>query len=94
MIVLNKKMPKSCWECFTKLHIEDCPCNDTKVQDYKESRHPDCPIVAEIPDKHGRLIDASELAYESITDYTLESHLVVSLEDIKNAPTILKASKA
>lgn len=47
----------------------------------------------EIPDKHGRLIDASELAYEGITDYTLESHMVVSLEDIKDAPTILEATE-
>ena len=41
---------------------------------------------------HGRLIDVDLVSYHTITDYNLEGHNVVYLEDIKNAPTVLEAS--
>lgn len=42
---------------------------------------------------HGDLIDRSKLSVIPITDYKLEGHLVVEIEDIENAPTVLEASK-
>lgn len=42
--------------------------------------------------EHGRLIDADELGYRTITDHNLKGHNVVDLEDIENAPTVLEAS--
>lgn len=41
---------------------------------------------------HGRLIDADELSYHTITDYKLEGHNVIDLEDIENAPIVLEAN--
>ena len=37
-------------------------------EEYEHTRHPDCPIIGEIPDKHGRLVEADE-----ITDAIIES---------------------
>lgn len=42
---------------------------------------------------HGDLIDRSKLPTTPITDYKLEGHIVVEIEDIENAPTILEASE-
>lgn len=42
---------------------------------------------------HGDLIDRSKLSVIPITDYKLEGHLVVEIEDIENAPAILEASE-
>lgn len=48
--------------------------------------------AVELP-PHGDLIDRSKLSVIPITDYKLEGHLVVEIEDIENAPTILEASE-
>ena len=41
-----------------------CPMSEPSLDEMKKyikERHPDCPIVAEVPDAHGRLIDAGRL---------------------------------
>lgn len=49
-----------------------------------------CPLI-EVP-AHGDLIERNELPLNHITDYNLEGHSVVDIEDVLNAPTVLEAT--
>ena len=86
------KFPKACEQC----HFYDgllCCVMDTYVHD-PENKHEECPLI-EIPDNHGRLIDADAL-YEQ-AENTAENYCgffndmenVISARDIELAPTII-----
>lgn len=45
----------------------------------------------EVP-THGDLIERDKLPQNHITDYNLEGHSVVDIEDVLNAPTVIEAS--
>lgn len=71
--------------CIQGRDVYDNECN---YGDYKHKK-----IAVELPEPHGDLIDRSKLSTTAITDYNLEGHLVVEIEDIENAPTILEATE-
>lgn len=54
-IVIDAERPHACWACDYR-----CGLNII-ARTEEEGVHDDCPIIGEIPDKHGRLIDADEL---------------------------------
>lgn len=62
VIVKSMKMPKNCQECG--LYIEGA-CYAKGYRDYRSimdtAKPDDCPLV-ELPEKHGRLVDADKLA--------------------------------
>ena len=67
-------MPKRCAECtFETLFSDDmhyCAVEEILTEDYRdyrECRPPFCPLT-EVPETHGRLIDADALADELETD--------------------------
>ena len=84
------KFPKACEQC----HFYDgllCCVMDTYVHD-PENKHEECPLI-EIPDNHGRLIDADALKNKHHwTDDFYETEYVEG-EDIDAAPTIIPADK-
>ena len=110
--VVRMKMPKSCDECpmeydgfmCAAIHKRFYPKKDGRylepLIDPAEQRLPDCPIICQLPEGHGRLVDA-ELVKEilkpvdSISHYEPEwtwgelheSNCVA----IDNAPTIVPA---
>lgn len=47
----------------------------------------------EIKEPHGDLIERDELPLDHITDYKLEGHSVVDIEDVLNAPIVLEATE-
>lgn len=53
----DMKMPKSCIACPFE-HNGDCyggkPKRIMDIEDFKGSRHPDCPLIEAEPIKHGR----------------------------------------
>lgn len=54
-IIIDAERPHACWAC-------DYRCGSNIIARTEEEGIPDdCPIIGEIPDKHGRLIDADEL---------------------------------
>ena len=63
LIIEGMKKPESCWVCRIESLVENCPCRlgISNASEYKTQRHPNCPIVGEIPDKHGALKDANTL---------------------------------
>jgi len=54
-ILIKAKMPRSCGDCDL-----DRWCDLWRVTSL-EIRNKDCPIICEVPDGHGRLIDADAL---------------------------------
>ena len=91
----NIEMPTNC---------RDCPLNefrclrgksDITMRSMERGRHPDCPLV-EVPDGHGRLIDANALFEEiykawGITADASDCNVLMQL--INDAPTIIHADK-
>ena len=76
------RMPQNC---------DECPLNSTCGYSlhmplyHTEKRHDDCPLI-EVPNYHGRLIDA-----DALCDGRLDNDNVVICAKI--APTIIPASK-
>lgn len=98
MSVLVKGMntPENCWEC-TGLGLNVgvsvfggiCPfCEKIRTDhDMKTGRHPDCPL-GELPEKHGRLVDADELNFSSMLDSIDQG---IAEETVMDAHTIVEA---
>ena len=70
-LIINESMPKACcWydeegHCIRCFYYGVCPYE--KI-DFVAKRPPRCPILGEMPDKHGRLVEADE-----ITEAIIES---------------------
>lgn len=105
IIIKDMQMPSECRMCplcryFYSTGITKCMLMQTPLaEDYKtirfEGRHKDCPLV-ELPEKHGRLIDAD--AYVSMMeekcDYakSLDPYVLsICRGGIKLMPTIVEA---
>ena len=60
-VVIDMEMPKNCLECklADRYHHDECPIYAICKSDYVDKRFEKCPIKAELPAKHGRLIDES-----------------------------------
>lgn len=72
--IKNAKMPKRCAECtFETLFSDDmhyCIVQEILTEDYRDyrgCRPPLCPLT-EVPEPHGRLIDADALADDLESD--------------------------
>lgn len=90
MIVINGDMPKNCEECDLQM---SCPVHFSARED-KASRHSSCPIIGEIPDEHGDLIDRDKLLFDIVKINCLDDVAKDEiLETIQKYPVILEASK-
>ena len=96
-IIIKADMPKACITgklpnynyCF---HFEKCDkaCGG-------DERPSDCPIIGEIPDEHGRLVDKDAIldAYNKELYYWQESPRTAHDElvhIVQNAPTVVEAT--
>ena len=44
--IKDMKMPKSCIRCQVSDSVPDCPCKgNTLIFNYRDKRHPDCPLI-------------------------------------------------
>ena len=94
-VVRMERVPKNCDDgCWGSLSGE-CPWCDS-IDGYKMvgNRPPNCPIIAVLPEGHGRLVDADALKPSYVVTSTTTNiiHVYVSMEDIKYAPTIVPAT--
>ena len=102
LLIKGIEMPKTAFECSTKINPEERRCNFTgKVFEetlslLTQRRCADCPLV-EIPTPHGRLIDetpmlrALEYAVKDNPDPIITIGTII--RDIKNRPTIIEAEE-
>ena len=60
-LIIKGDMPTRCSECRDmRFSIPNCPLHKhTQGNWYRIGKHPNCPILGEIPDEHGRLKDES-----------------------------------
>lgn len=59
--VVRMEMPRNCYECEMRGAWAFCPIGKWPVVGYKKQRHEDCPIICQLPEWHGRLVDADAL---------------------------------
>ena len=82
------KLPKACEQC----HFYDgllCCVMDTYVHD-PENKHEECPLI-EIPNNHGRLIDADELKTAFPCGESVRTECVRATID--HAPTVIQTDE-
>lgn len=60
-LIIKADMPKACAYCFA-YDDEYCQCRLEPSLDGHWRRDNHCPILREIPAKHGRLVEADEIA--------------------------------
>ena len=85
VLIKGMKMPEDCFSCPLK---EEGFCNITNAYAGRiNERNSDCPLV-ELPEHHGRIIDADVLATESLKD---GAYGYVSTKQIYDAETIIEA---
>ena len=92
VLIKSIKMPEDCFSCPLK---EEGFCNITNVYAGGiNERNSDCPLV-ELPDHHGRLIDADAVTNkygEWYTEEGSEEGFIGTIKDIINlVPTVIKS---
>lgn len=79
--VVRMEMPKSCFECPFSI-IDDTAdgawCNALAQQVYLD-RDEDCPIICQLPEGHGRLIDASYVI--DVMQDELDNDVPITVDD-------------
>ena len=96
ILIKGMKMPEKCGSCDL-FHVES-PMHCTVVKGHKTvgapygMPRPDwCPLV-EIPEPHGRLIDADALLKKTINN-PLHAPYIVE-KDIRDMPTVIEAERS
>ena len=98
-LIVNESMPKACVWYDEEGHCIRCfnygVCRYEKIDCFPK-RPPRCPILGEIPDVHGRLLDADLLKAELIKHGhpdTREWYYAEVDLFINECPTVVEASK-
>lgn len=100
--VVRMKMPESCDRCPCLDDYGDYPrCRISGEQrgynfPIREKRMPNCPIICQLPEGHGRLVDAEKLKERSVhfSEIGYASDFdTVFIEDINQASTIVPAER-
>ena len=98
ILIEGMEMPKSCERCFIKPGY--CPAiikrMKSDVPGYTwipaNYRHEDCPLI-EVPEPHGRLIDADAIPYKKIMYDDDDFYYGVTKPYIDRIPTVIPASE-
>ena len=88
VIIKGVEIPKNCWECpCVASDGYGWFCNlDDEYRDVCDGRPDWCPLV-ELPEHHGRLIDADKIDF----NMTNAIYRRIAEETIAEAPTVLEA---
>ena len=98
VLIEGMELPKCCdacsFACWSNLHqtgscdlLNSKQCFDDYSTDYRTKRSEHCPLI-EVPEPHGRLIDADALIVNHYRTWT-----TYDLQRIANAHTIIQASE-
>ena len=93
--VVRMEMPKGCGYCpianFGYCSINHKPVADPLMMGYPENRPANCPIICQLPEGHGRLVDADAL-FDNVYEfygYDNEDNENWMMGMINDAPTIV-----
>ena len=78
-----------------ELYVDFC---NSCIHNFHNERHKDCPIIGEIPDKHGRLIDVDKLiaSFRKWADAPIKrtnNEIADFLEEYSKDSTIVEATE-
>ena len=93
ILIKGMEMPKHCIVCVLKNAEDDCMAQKWQEWETWEEMRKGCPLV-EVPEKHGRLIDADALVPDVCHDWEDSGYLRsddYSEKCIRNAPTVIEA---
>lgn len=90
--VVRMEMPKSCYECRRRYLFNKCSAYNGSVIRRSEN----CPILCQLPEGHGRLVDISPLDVIAFRDKDCSFYAgVLSVcERIDKLPTIVPAERS
>ena len=93
--VVRMEMPKNCYECEMRGERGFCPIGKLCVVGYRKQRHEDCPIICQLPEGHGRLVEESE-AIRLIDKWfdAISLNPDILIDSIKSLPTIVPAERS
>lgn len=94
-VVVRMEMPKNNCEMAVEIKgVGDwCPIAARVCDYYSTKKMPDwCPIICQLPEGHGRLIDADKIDYYEVERFG-EPHYMVWKPHIDGLPTIVPAEK-
>jgi hypothetical protein len=97
--VISMKMPKSCDVCPCLDDYGDYPrCRISGEQrgynfPTREKRMPNCPIICQLPEGHGRLVDADKLADNMKARKAFFGRMSDPQCLVEDAPTIVPAER-
>ena len=80
VLIKGMEMPETC---------DDCPvgwCNNLILFSESDKRADNCPLV-EVPEPHGRLIDADEICFSMTNGIDQD----IAEEAIRESPTVIEA---
>lgn len=94
--VVRMEMPNSCYDCEIRDGKAYCPICGTTLVGYKRSRHENCPILCQLPEGHGDLVDSEEDVrnYITIWDCNCSEYgrqTVMAVDDLHYLPIIVPA---
>ena len=101
-LIIKGKMPEGngCDGCEFQVskseQLDACTCHlfIGVINNFHNERHKDCPIIGEIPDKHGRLGDLDRVRERLGDDTFIYYDCRRLLDDVfDTAPTILEATE-
>ena len=93
LIIKGGEIPVDCLGCDEMFTLSQCPIHMGEPLKYcNGTRHPDCPIIGEIPDEHGDLKDETDIIHriEKIADADLAQDII---GEILASPTIVEATE-
>lgn len=96
ILIKGMKMPRNCLECEMKAWKDDLDgyvCPFSRIICPSIGRQDNCPLV-ELPEKHGRLIDADKIIKDMNEMKVKGEAFVTAVEYVKiivgEAPTVIK----
>lgn len=89
--IKGMEMPKKCYGCFEEYHPVNllsgtCKLTGESTDGFAYKRREDCPLI-EVPEPHGRLIDADKL-YAAVQSNESEGVFVRFL--LRHSPTVIE----
>lgn len=102
--IVRMEMPKSCWDCPCLDDYGDYPVceisNEQRGYNFPihEKRMPNCPIICQLPEGHGRLVDMRDIEQMEASTLDKQDEYFVGWNDAikicQTAPTIIPAERS
>ncbi len=89
--VVRMEMPNSCYDCEIRDGKAYCPICGATLVGYKRSRHENCPILCQLPEGHGDLVDA-EILRAKLIEHIAETNGFYNA--FNETPTIVPAERS